>query len=193
MPKDAGVLSVEKATLLAMRALRERVEKLEAAPREPIAIVGMACRFPGGVNTPHDYWDLLEQKRHAVREIPSQRMALDAIFDSNPQTPGKTYSRSAGMLDSPGILIRHFGISPREAVRMDPQQRLLLEASWEALESAGIDPLLGLPVIYRGLRRHRSRMNMPSCSCGLAESKRSILTLLRVLRRVLPQGASPMS
>ncbi len=141
MPKDAGVLSVEKATLLAMRALRERVEKLEAAPREPIAIVGMACRFPGGVNTPHDYWDLLEQKRHAVREIPSQRMALDAIFDSNPQTPGKTYSRSAGMLDSPGDFdSEFFGISPREAVSMDPQHRLLLEASWEALESAGIDP-----------------------------------------------------
>ena len=141
MPKDAGALSVEKATLLAMRALRERVEKLEAAPREPIAIVGMACRFPGGVNTPHDYWDLLEQKRHAVSEIPSQRMALDAIFDSNPQTPGKTYSRSAGMLDSPGDFdSEFFGISPREAVGMDPQHRLLLEASWEALESAGIDP-----------------------------------------------------
>ena len=63
MAKDARVLSVEKATLLAMRALRQRVEELEAAAREPIAIVGMACRFPGGVNTPDDYWDLLEQKR----------------------------------------------------------------------------------------------------------------------------------
>src|SRR5580704_8088078 len=141
MLKDAGALSVEKATLLAMRALRQRVEELEAAAREPIAIVGIACRFPGGVNTPDDYWDLLEHKRHAVSEIPSQRMALDAIFDSNPQTPGKTYGRSAGMLDSPGDFDpEFFGISPREAVSMDPQQRLLLEASWEALESAGIDP-----------------------------------------------------
>ncbi len=141
MPKDAGALSVEKAMLLAMRALRQRVEELEAASREPIAIVGMACRFPGGVNTPDDYWNLLEQKRHAVSEIPSQRMALDTIFDSNQQTPGKTYSRSAGMLDSPGDFDpEFFGISRREAVSMDPQQRLLLEASWEALESAGIDP-----------------------------------------------------
>ena len=141
MLKDARALSVEKATLLAMRALRQRVEELEAAAREPIAIVGMACRFPGGVNTPDDYWDLLEHKRHAVSEISSQRMALDAIFDSNPQTPGKTYGRSAGMLDSPGDFDpEFFGISPREAVSMDPQHRLLLEASWEALESAGIDP-----------------------------------------------------
>ena len=141
MPKDAGALSVEKSTLLAMRALRQRVEELEAASREPIAIVGMACRFPGGVNTPDDYWDLLEHKRHAVSEIPSQRMALDTIFDSKPQTPGKTYSRSAGMLDSPGDFDpEFFGVSPREAVSMDPQHRLLLEATWEALESAGIDP-----------------------------------------------------
>ena len=141
MAKDVAALSVEKTTLLAIRALRQRVEELEAASREPIAIVGMACRFPGGVNTPDDYWNLLEQKRDAVSEIPSQRMPLNAIFDPNPQTPGKTYSRSAAMLDSPGDFdAEFFGISPREAVSMDPQHRLLLEASWEALESAGINP-----------------------------------------------------
>jgi acyl transferase domain-containing protein/NADPH:quinone reductase-like Zn-dependent oxidoreductase/acyl carrier protein len=141
MAKDVAALSVEKTTLLAIRALRQRVEELEAASREPIAIVGMACCFPGGVNTPDDYWNLLEQKRDAVSEIPCQRMPLNAIFDPNPQTPGKTYSRSAGMLDSPGDFdAEFFGISPREAVSMDPQHRLLLEASWEALESAGINP-----------------------------------------------------
>src|SRR5271156_193426 len=141
MAKDVAALSVEKTTLLAIRALRQRVEELEAASREPIAIVGMACRFPGGGNKPDHYLNLLGQKRGAGSEIPGQRIPLDAIFDPKPQTPGKTYSRSAGMLDSPGDFdAEFFGISPREAVSMDPQHRLLLEASWEALESAGINP-----------------------------------------------------
>jgi acyl transferase domain-containing protein/NADPH:quinone reductase-like Zn-dependent oxidoreductase/short-subunit dehydrogenase/acyl carrier protein len=134
-------LSVEKQTLLALRALRQRVEELEDREREPIAIIGMACRFPGGATTPGTYWDLLAEGRDAVAEIPPQRMDIDSIFDSRPQTPGKTYSRWAGLLDAPGDFdAEFFGISPREAVGMDPQQRLLLEVSWEALENACIDP-----------------------------------------------------
>jgi acyl transferase domain-containing protein/NAD(P)-dependent dehydrogenase (short-subunit alcohol dehydrogenase family)/acyl carrier protein len=137
----ADHLSPEKQTLMALRALRQRVEELEGRGREPIAIVGMACRFPGGADSPEDYWDLLLQGRDAVSEIPRERMDLDPVFDARPQIPGKTYSRWAGMLDKPGDFdAEFFGISPREAVSMDPQQRLLLEVSWEALENAGVNP-----------------------------------------------------
>jgi 3-oxoacyl-(acyl-carrier-protein) synthase/NADPH:quinone reductase-like Zn-dependent oxidoreductase/acyl carrier protein len=137
----ADHLSPEKQTLMALRALRQRVEELDGRGREPIAIVGMACRFPGGADSPKDYWDLLLQRRDAVSEIPRERMDLDQVFDARPQIPGKTYSRWAGMLDKPGDFdAEFFGISPREAVGMDPQQRLLLEVSWEALENAGISP-----------------------------------------------------
>ncbi len=134
-------LATEKQTLAALRELRQRVEELEGRGREPIAIVGMACRFPGGAVSPEDYWDLLLQGRNAVSEIPRERMDLDPLFDSRPQTPGKTYSRWAGMLDTAADFdAEFFGISPREAVTMDPQQRLLLEVSWEALENTGINP-----------------------------------------------------
>ncbi len=134
-------LSVDKKTLLALRALRQRVEELEERESEPIAIVGMACRFPDGADRPEDYWDLLVEKRDAVSEIPRERMDLDPVFDARPLTPGKTYSRWAGLLNTPSDFdAEFFGISRREAVSMDPQQRLLLEASWEALEDAGINP-----------------------------------------------------
>jgi len=141
MTGEATSMSAEKQTLLALRALRQRVEELEGRARAPIAIVGIACRFPDGVNTPEDYWTLLTQKHDAIREIPRDRMDLDSVFDSRPQTPGKTYSRWAGLLDAPGDFdAEFFGISPREAIMMDPQQRLLLEVSWQALESAAINP-----------------------------------------------------
>src|SRR3984885_4354481 len=141
MAGNAANLSPEKQTLLALRALRQRVDELEGRARSPIAIVGMPCRFPGGADTAEAYWDLLAQGRDAVSEIPRQRIDLDEAFDSRPQTPGKTYSRWAGLLEAPGDFdAEFFGISPREAVVMDPQQRLLLEVSWQALENAGINP-----------------------------------------------------
>src|ERR1700723_468900 len=137
MPEGKTTLSAEKQTLLALRALRRRVEELETAAAEPIAIVGMACRFPGGVATPADYWKLLGNRIDAVGEIPSARIPLEGIFSPYPARPGKTYSRWAGLLDAPERFDpEFFGISPREAAVMDPQQRLLLEVSWEALENA---------------------------------------------------------
>ena len=133
--------SSDKEMLLALRALRQRVEELEGAVHEPIAIVGMACRFPGEADSAASYWNLLEQGHNVVGEIPSDRIALDAIYDATPQTLGKTYSRWAGLLRTPGDFdAEFFGISPREAVTMDPQQRLMLEVSWEALEDAAINP-----------------------------------------------------
>ncbi|MCP4286260.1 MAG: polyketide synthase, partial [Gammaproteobacteria bacterium] len=105
----------------------------------PIAIVGMACRLPGGVNTPAEFWQLLVDGVDAITEIPSDRWEVNAFYDPDPETPGKMYTCSGAFLEAVDRFdARFFGISPREAVGMDPQQRLLLEVSWEALEYAGL-------------------------------------------------------
>ena len=105
---------------------------------EPIAITGMACRFPGGATTPEAFWQLLSNGLTAITEIPTDRFDIDAYYDPTPATPGKVMSRWGGFLDHIDQFdARFFGISPREADVMDPQQRLLLEAAWEALDDAG--------------------------------------------------------
>jgi acyl transferase domain-containing protein len=140
-PDPATPLSADKQTLLALRKLRARVDELERARSEPIAIIGVGCRFPGGADGPDAYWRLLHEGGDAIVEVPPDRWDIDAFYDPDPEAPGKMYTRYGGFIDRPDRFDpQFFGISPREAISIDPQHRLMLEVSWEALEHAGQNP-----------------------------------------------------
>jgi myxalamid-type polyketide synthase MxaB len=124
--------------LAELRDLRSELEAREEVEREPIAIVGMGCRFPGSARTPQLFWRLLLERRDAITEVPKSRWNIDDYYDSNRDRLGKMYTRTGGFLDEVDQFdASFFGISPREAKELDPQHRLLLEVTWEALEHAG--------------------------------------------------------
>jgi acyl transferase domain-containing protein len=127
--------------LAALRKMRAKLEALERRRSEPLAIIGIGCRVPGGVTNPEGYWDLLQNGMHAVRKVPPGRWDPDKYFDPDPKTPGKTYTCWGGFIDGIDQFdAPFFGIAPTEARRMSPPQRLFLEIAWEALEAAGISP-----------------------------------------------------
>src|SRR5260370_5034442 len=139
-PEQISALSAVKLALLAQR-MRGENDSVALLNAEPIAIVGIGCRFPGGANSPAAFWDLLRAGVDAVREVPADRWDIDAFYSPDPDAPGKMTSRYGAFLDRVDQFDpEFFGIAPREARRMDPQQRLLLEVAWEALEHASLPP-----------------------------------------------------
>ncbi|MGV2829404.1 beta-ketoacyl synthase N-terminal-like domain-containing protein, partial [Myxosarcina sp. GI1(2024)] len=132
-------ISPIKRAVWALENMQAQLDFIEYSKREPIAIVGVGCRFPGGADNPEAFWQLLHDGVNTIAEVPSDRWDIDMYYDPNPDTPGKMHTRYGGFVNQLREFdAQFFGLSPREAISLDPQQRLLLEVSWEALENAGL-------------------------------------------------------
>ncbi|MGZ5581273.1 MAG: aminotransferase class III-fold pyridoxal phosphate-dependent enzyme [Methylobacter sp.] len=138
----------DKTTQLMQNALREiqnlraKVSDLEKHSKEPIAVIGIGCHFPGGAENPEKFWQLLSEGIDAVTEVPAQRWSIDDYYDADPDAPGKMHTRYGGFLKAriDEFDPQFFGMTPREVLSLDPQQRLLMETTWQALENANIAP-----------------------------------------------------
>lgn len=157
-PNQYAHLSPLKQAYLAIEMLRSQIQQKDnnslksskqlkpprdnSPPNEPIAIIGSSCRLPGGCNTIEQFWQMLQEGRDGISEIPEDRWDMPAFYDADPMAPGKTYAKAGGTLDLEvgRFDADFFGLADREVISMDPQQRLLLEVSWEALERAGQAP-----------------------------------------------------
>ncbi|MGJ3245329.1 MAG: beta-ketoacyl synthase N-terminal-like domain-containing protein [Elainellaceae cyanobacterium] len=141
IPDQPTNLSPTKQALLAIKQLQAKLDAVEQAQHEPIAIVGMGCRFPGGADSPGAFWEVLHHRKDAITDIPGDRWDVSQYYSPDPTVPGKMCAHRGGFVphlyefDAP-----FFRIAPREAASLDPQQRLLLEVGWETLEHAGLSP-----------------------------------------------------
>ena len=177
-----------KRALVKLDALQARLDAVERPLAEPIAVIGIACRFPGRANDPETFWRLLRDGVDATGDVPADRWDIDAYYDPRPATPGKMYTPSRGL---PRRALTDFdpaffGISPREALSMDPQQRLLLEVAWEALEHAGLAPssLAGRPAPASSSGSADWRLQ-PAAMCRRASPP------TRIRRRGTPTASPP--